>query len=645
MSRLIHKRIFRITFILAIGIISALSAQLIQYKPITKHIHIRNFRYGKDPSVIRCNRGDSLLLTFSTDDTGHSFFLEEFDMDAKVSPASKKVSVFKTSTPTHEPLITDTVKVEANYPSLYKYFFSKSYYRCHVWCGPMHAFEQGKLVIWPNTLLIFALGCIVGIFMIWIWTFSTSTKSIGKDQNKRIDLFKKIPTLGKLLTSRWVQIILILLALLMMYVAIITSVFGTKVSGRNLGVLLMWAIWLFVLVAILTPFFGRAWCSICPLPFFGDWLQRSSLFSPLRGKRDGYNNDYNGFFLKWPRQLSGNWLRLVFFLFLSTFSVTLVATPRISGLAILALILIPTLMSLIWRHRAFCNYLCPVSVFISPFSGLSPIAIGPKSQAKCDVCQQNFCEKGSAKGWACPYGLNVGKMDETVDCGLCLECLRSCAFKNVTMIKRPFGYVQPVRNSSEALLSIAIFTMSVVYSLVYLGVWPTLRDYVNILDKENWDLFGIYSSVIWLLVLAIIPSLLLLLAYLGRRWAKSKAEIRSIFYAYTSFLIPLGMMFWIGFVVPMLFVNVTFIAQSASDPFGWGWDFFGTSNIPWHQFMPEYIPWIQAILALSGFNLCMRNIRKWTSEVEEKAAVLKLALPITLFLFAISVFMIFFYTN
>ena len=56
--------------------------------------------------MIRCNRGDRLHLTFTTDDTGHSFFLEEFDMDVKVSPAREEVSVFKTSDPTVTPLLT-----------------------------------------------------------------------------------------------------------------------------------------------------------------------------------------------------------------------------------------------------------------------------------------------------------------------------------------------------------------------------------------------------------------------------------------------------------------------------------------------------------------------------------------------------------
>ena len=76
-------------------------------------------------------------------------------MDVKVSPAHDLVSVFKVSDPSKEPVLTKEVTLTAKHPGILNYLVSKSYFRCHVWCGPMHAFEQGKLVILPNTLLLF----------------------------------------------------------------------------------------------------------------------------------------------------------------------------------------------------------------------------------------------------------------------------------------------------------------------------------------------------------------------------------------------------------------------------------------------------------------------------------------------------------
>src|SRR5450759_1844643 len=300
--------------IFGFGLLAAIICQFFTEKPTSRHIHIKSFRYGKDPYVIRCNRGDTLHLTFSTLDTGHSFFLQEFDIDVKISPSSDEVTVFKTNDPTSKPVIKKEVILLAQHPGIYKYIISKSNYRCHVWCGPMHAFEQGKLIILPNTLLIFSLGSLLGIVIIWLATvfrkINPGSENTGKKADYK-DLLTKSGFLKGIVVSRYTQAALTLITMVMIYIVILTSVFGTKVSGRNLGVLLMWAIWLFALVALITPFFGRFWCTICPLPFFGDLIQRKSFFNPLKGKTKKFNNKFSGLFLKWPERLKNDWLRLI----------------------------------------------------------------------------------------------------------------------------------------------------------------------------------------------------------------------------------------------------------------------------------------------------------------------------------------------
>ena len=645
----IIKNIRYILIIFVFGLIPALICQNFTEKPVDRNIHMRSFRYGKDPSVIRCNRGDRLHLTFSTDDTGHSFFLEEFDLDAKISPARDKVEVFRPSDPTLESVTTEEMTFTASHPGILNYLVARSNYRCHVWCGPMHAFEMGKLVIMPNTLLIFSLGCVLGILVLGlIGIFRKRTVGLVYDPEESTsrDVLKNSPFLRKIISSRWPQTILVIFSMMMIYVVLLTTLFGTKVSGRNLGVLLMWAIWLFVLVAILTPFLGRIWCTMCPLPFFGDWLQRRSFFTPLKGKTKEYNNWCSGLFLKWPARLKNDWLKLVVFLILTTFSTTLVANPMVSGIAVIILVLAPTLMSLFWENRAFCRYICPVSAFVGPFSRLSPIALRSKSQQVCDNCKPHYCQKGSPKGWACPYGLNVGEIRENQDCGLCLECTRSCLYNNVTIYKRPFFPELGTRTFSEAWLTMAVFSLSIVYSILYEGTWSEVRNYVNILDKQNWGLFALYTLFIWTLALILVPGLVYLLSGTAVKLSGIKRSTTDVFLASTGALLPLGLMLWIAFVIPMLFVNVTFIEQSFSDPFGWGWDFFGTANIPWHQLFPRLVPWIQALLILTGLGYSLRNLKRtFSKENLSSKQLFLIMLPLAVLITIVAVTMIFFHTN
>jgi len=644
-----RKHFLRLASVLSFGLIPALLCQFFTKEPVSRNIHITSFRYGKDPCVIRCNRGDTLHLTFSTNDTGHSFFLEEFDRDVKVSPGRKEVEVFKPGNPSEEPLIADKITLIARHQGIHNYIIAKSNYRCHVWCGPMHAFEQGKLIILPNTLLVFSLGILIGIVFLWVVSiFRKSNQGITNEIEKAgyKEIFKTSGYLRKIVASRYTQAALTLLAMIMIYIVILTSVFGTKMSGRNLGVLLMWAVWLFVLVALFTPFLGRFWCTICPLPFFGDLIQRKSFFNPHKGQTKNYNNKFYGLFLKWPARLDNNWMKLIVFLFLATFSTTLVAVPRISGITVLTLLLIPTLMSVVWELRAFCRYVCPVSAFAGPYSKMSFLALRNKSQAVCDNCKPHYCEKGNANGWACPYGINVGRIQDNFDCGLCLECIRSCTYNNVSLYLRPFGTEHKTRNLSEAWLAIAGSAIAVIYSILYLGPWPVVRDFVNIIDKHNWSLFGIYSLIMWVSVLIIFPGIIYLLSIIGLRMSKADVSVREVFLRYAGALLPLGLFLWIAFVIPMLFVNVTFIKQSISDPFGWGWDFFNTANIPWHQFIPQFIPWLQALFVLTGLFISLRNIRNmWVNFQMNPLRTFSLCLPVSIFITAIVVFMLFFFTN
>jgi len=637
----------RIVIILLSGLIPAIICQLLVKDPVDRYLHIRSFRYGKDPGVIRCNRGDRLHLTFSTEDTGHSFFLEEFDMDVKVSPGQKYAAVFKASDPASAPVLASDVTFTAEHKGIQNYLVSKSNYRCHVWCGPLHAFEQGKIVLFPNTLLFFSLGCCAGILLLWI-TGSFTGKNTGYRNGliKNTDLLDKYVFLKHLLVSRWAQIILTIFAMVMIYIVILTTTLGTKVSGRNLGVLLMWTIWLFLLVAFFTPLAGRSWCTICPLPFFGDLIQRRSLFNPETGRTGEYNNKFSGIFMKWPEKFNNSWLRLFVFMVLATFSTTLVARPVMSGFAIILLIALPTVMALVWEHRSFCRFVCPVSVFVSPFSRMSFLELRNRSQQVCDSCKPHFCEKGNSKGWACPYGLNVGRIRENTDCGLCLECLRSCTYNNVTLKIRPFASETGNRSMSEAWLSAAIFSVSIIYSIVYLGPWPVVRDYIDIIDRKTWDLFGIYALLVWIASLVTVPGILYLSSYAGKKISGMASSTKNIFLDFSGTILPLGMMLWIAFVIPMLFVNITFIAQSASDPFGWGWDFFGTANIPWHQFIPQAIPWLQAIMVITGLYLSIGNISKVADNSgTDRRHKLLLSAPGVFILIIVCAGMLVFYTN
>ena len=76
--------------------------------------------------------------------------------------------------------------------------------------------------------------------------------------------------------------------------------------------------------------------------------------------------------------------------------------------------------------------------------------------------------------------------------------------------------------------------------------------------------------------------------------------MRDIFIHYSYQLVPLGLLAWAAFSLPLIMVNWTHIAGSISDPLGWGWDLFGTAHQAWSPLHPEWIPYLQIPLLLLG---------------------------------------------
>jgi hypothetical protein len=96
----------------------------------------------------------------------------------------------------------------------------------------------------------------------------------------------------------------------------------------------------------------------------------------------------------------------------------------------------------------------------------------------------------------------------------------------------------------------------------------------------------------------------------------------------------------------MLFTNVSFVGQSLSDPFGWGWNLLGLAATPWKQFIPRFVPWIQVMSVLMGFIYSLRNLfRIWLDITTERKTIIRGMLPQALFLWIIACSFIWFYAN
>lgn len=75
-------------------------------------------------------------------------------------------------------------------------------------------------------------------------------------------------------------------------------------------------------------------------------------------------------------------------------------------------------------------------------------------------------------------------------------------------------------------------------------------------------------------------------------------------------LVPMGLLAWIAFSVPLIMVNGSYIISVVSDPLGWGMNLLGMAEFPWTPFKPEWVPFVQVPVLLAGFYYSMRGLHK-----------------------------------
>ncbi|MFB3777198.1 MAG: 4Fe-4S binding protein [Bryobacteraceae bacterium] len=628
--RIAHRRLAALLVLVAGVVVPAWLAALPARSPQTRNIHVEAYRYGFSPSRIHANRGDRLRFTFSTRDTGQSFFLQDYDLHVSITPGGKLVSVQRLSRPHDPPVEMEVVEIVAGLPGWRGMLVSKSQFRNHTYNGPLHGTERGDLIVAPNFLLYGGLGLLGAIPLAGLLV---SRRREGSGPERRHNLFTRFPWLRRAAKSPSLQFDLALPMLAVFWFIILAGLMGTKVAGRNAGPMIVWVLWLSALILVLVPIGGRIWCLVCPLPLMGEWLQRNWLSrKPWR--------------LAWPRWLRNAWPRVLLFLLLGTFSTTLVALPPATSWMLIGLVAMAILTSFFPEQRLFCRHLCPINSYISLYSATGRLAVRSASPQVCAECKERFCLTGSVKGWGCPYGLCVAEIDRNHDCGVCMECMKTCAYDNAALVWRNTGWDKRIASYGEAWQAIVMFALACLYSFVNLGAWDKIRDWTDLVDKRNWGTFAVYAVAVWVMCLGVLPLLWYLLARLGVSISEPGLDARIQFRSTAAVLIPIGLGCWIAFALATLLSMMTFLLQSLSDPFNWGWNLLGMAGSPWHILWSEGIPWLQVACVLVGATCSLQALYDcWRPAESAMGRAILGALPLGAFLWVSAAGMIYFFAG
>jgi polyferredoxin len=444
-----------------------------------------------------------------------------------------------------------------------------------------------------------------------------------------------LPLLRRLLTSRWPQLALTLLALAGFVLAILSGLVGTPVGSRSFAIIFVWIAWWALLMLVAVPFLGRAWCSVCPIPMPGEYLQRGAVLGPVEGKT-GY-----GLGWRWPKALRNIWLQNAAFALVAVFSTVILTQPRLTSIILLVFLFAAIGASLLFERRAFCRYLCPVGGFIGLYSQFAPLEVRVIDSNVCAGHAEKTCYTGSQSGYGCPWQVFPLGLVKNTYCGMCMECLRTCPHENIAINLRAFGddlSRTQHRRLDEVYKAFIMLGSALLYSAVLLGPWGALKAAAYSVLSLPWLA---YAAVFLVVVLAVLPGIFLLAVWLGHRLARSTMRLKKAYTSLAYCLVPLGLAFWMAFSLSFVFANFSYLWRIISDPFGWGWNLFGTAGAAWQPYLMSYVPYAQAAILIAGLAWAGKTAKRTAEEALSSRPASLQAAPVVAFCLAITTGMLF----
>ncbi len=291
--------------------------------------------------------------------------------------------------------------------------------------------------------------------------------------------------------------------------------FAKVLRNTNLANLIVWSYW-WPIIIVSAIFFGRYWCSICPVELI------TSFFGKI-----GLRNKPGKF-------LRSGWIISLFYAIILILGIHTLAIHRIPQyMAIYMLVLFATavIVGLIWEKRTFCTYVCPIGHLLGLYSLLSFKRLGVKDPDICKTCKTKDCISSDNHyktiARSCTSELYPPKITDNRDCILCGQCYKSCTKDNITIHKQKIAadLFTSISLKWSEIAFLIVVSGFVVYEI--LSEWPVSRNIIMAIPKwinQSLNIEGSAAGTIKALVLfVVIPLIFYFVLALAKRFVANES--------------------------------------------------------------------------------------------------------------------------
>lgn len=192
----------------------------------------------------------------------------------------------------------------------------------------------------------------------------------------------------------------------------------------NLATLVVWGLWWPGMIAV-ALFFGRMWCTVCPMEALNRGAQ-------VLARRLGVRQ------VRLTRFLRAGWITVALYLVIQMLvaGVSMHRMPHYTGLMTLALLGLAATAGVVFSdHRSFCVAFCPASALLSVYGRFTPVQLETRAPSVCAACATRDCVKAAYRDRldrrSCPSLLQPYRRAPSDGCVTCLQCAKVCPHGNV----------------------------------------------------------------------------------------------------------------------------------------------------------------------------------------------------------------------
>jgi len=413
-----------------------------------------------------------------------------------------------------------------------------------------HGFGERYVLPIPLSMFMIAAAATVAASFVVIGLFVN--KKPGEFWYPRYNVLTA-PVVGAVLRNRVFLTIVKLVGVGAFLLVIATSLFGINKPVENFSPTFVWIVW-WVGMGYVSALVGNFWMLVNPWKTTFEWVERI-----VAGKG---SSDVG--LIEYPENL-GTWPAVaLFFAFAWLENVYSGASvPFKLGLLVLAYSAITWGGMIAFGKHTWLRHGEAFSVLFGFFARFSPTEVRVSNDRLCARC--GSCE------------------NQTGGCVDCYECFEMAEPDQREFNLRPFAV--GLANSGTVSTSTAVFVVLTLATVTFDGVSETnlwldtqeaLRSVVSVLPG---DTFGIIDTFGMLLI----PTLFLAV-YMAFSWGIRQLEgttdfpVFDIAKVFVFSLIPIALAYNMAHFISLLAIQGQGIIPLISDPFGNGWDLFGTAG-------------------------------------------------------------------